>query len=96
MAKRSEADMGSLSFGDRSLSITAASELLNTKSGNTLGCIIDTAVVRIKDAKTTKAERLTDAHFSTRYEATANGRNAKTERYLTAPSGIWRKPRELA
>jgi len=96
MAKRSEADMGSLSFGDRSLSKTAARELLNTKSGNTLGCIIDTAVVRIKDAKTTKAERATEAHFSTRYQATSSVHDSKTGRHMTAPSGIWRKPRELA
>jgi len=96
MAKRSEVDMGSLSFGDRSLSKTAARELLNTKTGNTLGCIIDTAVGRIKDAKTTKAERATDAHFSTRHEAMSNGRISKAGQYVTAPSGVWRKPRELA
>jgi hypothetical protein len=66
MTKRNEATTGSLSFKDRTLSKAAAKELFNTKSPHVLGGIIDTTVGRIKQAKTTKAEKATDAYFAYR------------------------------
>lgn len=66
MTMRTKADSGSLSFKDRSLSQAAAKELFDVKAASALGNIIDTAVVRIRNAKAIKAEKATDAYFAHR------------------------------
>jgi Ca2+-dependent lipid-binding protein len=84
MAKRNEADTGSLAFKERTLSKAAAKELFDTRSASALGGIINTTVVRIKHAKTTKAAKATDEYFA--YGAAKNvhaGRGLRT----SAPSG---------
>lgn len=80
MVNRNEADRGSLSFEDRSLSKTAAGELLNTSPDGSLGTMIDTAVVRIKLAKTTKAEKATAAAFVRRSPSAAAYGSAPTKK----------------
>jgi len=98
MAKRPEAEAESLSFKDRSLSKVAAGELLNADAPKTLGSIIDNAVLRIKSAKTAKAEQATDAQFSRRHPSMIVGRMTPSPTGRLNPLASLRpsKPRELA
>ena len=96
MAKRNEAHTGSLSFKDRTLSRAATKELFDTRSASTLGGVINSTVTQVKEAKTTKVAKATDAYFAySGMKGGVVGRDVKTGGFIRGWKPGMKKPQKV-